>query len=208
LSLGLALGACSSTTDRAVVHPQEKTMTSSVSAEAPRLGAPEVLRRLLALIDSVHQPQDLTIERVARFSGFAMQPSSGRPPNAAYAISQPLTENWWYRYVWRPNNATRLPGVGLAFYETENFAGVSPPMTDICQLDAEQFHNALLKSGYRHVGNTRRASASKQYQRGLVEVEIGMFGESGESLEKISHRCIHRVSVGFLVEYMDLGQTR
>src|SRR4051794_29484364 len=86
LSLGLALGACSLTTDKAVVYPQEKTMSSSVSAEAPLLDAPEVLRRLLALIDSVHQPKDLTLERVEQFSGFAMQPSSGRPPKVVYAI--------------------------------------------------------------------------------------------------------------------------
>lgn len=180
-------------------------MSSPGPAAALRPDAPEVLRRLLALIDTLHQPGDLTIERVAHFSGIAMTPFSDKPTNDAYAIYQPLTEMWKYRYIWALNNTTHLPGLGFGFYETEKYRSQDPPMTGICQLDVAQFHEALLKMGYRHVGNTRRESPARQFQRGLVEVEIGIVGESGESLDKISHDCISRVSVGFRVEYMDLG---
>lgn len=180
-------------------------MSSPGPAAALRPDAPEVLRRLLALIDTLHQPGDLTIERVAHFSGIAMTPFSDKPTNDTYVISQPLTEMWRYSYNWGPNRATHLPGLGFGFYETEKYRGQDPPMTGICQLDVAQFHEALFKMGYRHVGNTRRESAARQYQRRLTKVEIGIFGESGESLEKISHGCVSRVSIGFLVEYMDLG---
>jgi hypothetical protein len=99
-------------------------------------------------------------------------------------------------------DVTHLPGYGLQLYQTQGSAP-RPPMTEICQLDAAQFHDALLKMGYRHVGSARRASLARQYQRGLVEVEIGIVGESGESLEKISHDCIKRVSVDFLERSTD-----
>ena len=178
-------------------------MSSSVFTETPRLDAPEVLRRLLALIDSVREPQDLTIERVAQFTGFPMKPFSDKPANDTYVISQLLTENWRYRYLWGPNGTTHLPELGLAFYKRHS--GQHPPKTEICQLDAAQFHEALLQMGYRHVGSTRRESPAKQYERGVVEVEIGIVGESDESLEKISHDCIKRVSIGFLVEDIGFG---
>lgn len=180
-------------------------MASRATTEAARPDAPEVLRRLLALIDTLHQPQDLTVERVAQFSGVAMTPFSDKPNEDTYMSLQPLTEMWRYLYLWGPNSTTRLADLGLNFYETEKYRGQNPPMTGICQLDLAQFHEALLKIGYRHVGNTRQRSAGKQYQRGLVEVDVGIVGESGESIEKISHRCVNRVYIGFLVKYMDLG---
>jgi hypothetical protein len=204
LSAGLALGACSATTSTPPVHSEEKIMPIPAPTAAAPHDAPEVLRRLLALIDTLHQPQDLTIERVAQFSGFAMTPFSDKPTNDAYEIFQPLTEMWSYQYIWKLNSATRLPDLGIGFDKTEKYVD-RPPMTEICQLDAAQFHDTLLKMGYRHVGNTRRESPARQYQRGSVEVEIAVVGESGASLEKISHDCIKRVSIGFLVKYMDLG---
>ena len=78
-------------------------------------------------------------------------------------------------------------------------------MTSICQFDGAQFHDALLRMGFRHVGSVRQSGPARQYQRGAVEVDVGYVGESGESLEKISHDCIKRVSVGFLTRYLDQG---
>ncbi|MBB3182210.1 hypothetical protein [Variovorax sp. Sphag1AA] len=173
-------------------------MSASVLADASLPDAPEVLRRLLALIDTLHQPQDLTTDRVARFTGFTMRPFSEKPTNDAYQIFQPLTDAWRYLYIWGLNSATRLPDLGLTFIETDKHSTQRPSKADICQFDAMHFHDALLKMGYRHVGNARRESAAKQYRRGLVEVDIGIVGESSDSFEKISHGCVKRVSIGFL----------
>lgn len=204
LSAGFVLGACSVAAGTHQLHPEEKKMSSPAIEAKPIPDAPEVLRRLLALIDTLHQPQDLTTERVEQFTGYAMTPFSDKPTNDAYEIWQPLTEMWTYGYTWKLNSASGLPNLGLGFDKTKKYAK-RPPMTGICQLDATQFHDALLTMGYRHVGNTRRESPARQYQRGVAKVEIAFVGESGESLEKISHDCIKRISIGFLVEYMDLG---
>lgn len=181
-------------------------MSSPAIEAKPIPDAPEVLRRLLALIDTLHQPQDLTTERVEQFTGYAMTPFSDKPTNDAYEIWQPLTELWRYWYIWAPNSATRLPDLGLGFYERDPKRRL--PMTAVCALDVAEFHAALLDMGYRHVGNTRRASPARQYQRGLVQVEIGIVGESSESLEKISHDCIKRVHVSFRAEFAGRAATR
>lgn len=180
-------------------------MPSRATTETAPPDAPEVLRRLLALIDTLHQPQDLTVERVEQFSGVAMTPFSDKPSDDAYQIFQRVTEMWFYLYIWDLERATHSPDLGLLFVEAEKYSGKNPPMTGICQLDLAQFHDALLKMDYRHVGNTRQRSAGKQYQRGLVKIDVGIVGESGESIEKISHRCVNRVFINFLGEYMDLG---
>jgi hypothetical protein len=102
-----------------------------------------------------------------------------------------------------PNSATHLPGLGLGFYQTTRNPD-RPPMTEICQFDAAQFHEALLKIDYRHVSSTRYASPGRQYQRGKVEVDVAMVGESNESLEKISHDCIKSVTMGFIARLDEL----
>jgi hypothetical protein len=161
-----------------------------------------VLQRLLALIDSLHQPQDLTPERVTQFTGLPMY-SLNTPSDFYYGNSQDLNEFWSYDYRLGLNYDTRLPDLGFRFEETEKYSNQDIPMTDVCQFDVAQFHDALLRLGYEHVSSVRQESPARQYRRGAVEVEIGIVGESGESLEKISHDCTKRVSIGFLTRYLD-----
>lgn len=178
-------------------------MSSPEPAMAPPRDAPDLLRRLLALIDTLHQPQDLELQRVTPFFRLPMDRLvDASPKSRALFAFGTLTNEWSFMLIWDVVDVTHLPGYGLQFYQTQGSAP-RPPMTGICQLDAAQFHDALLKMGYRHVGSTRRASPARQYQRGLVEVEIGVVGESSESLEKISHDCIKRVSVDFLERSTD-----
>jgi len=166
--------------------------------------ATEVLQRLLALIDNLHQPQDLTPERVAQSTRQPMI-RINTPADFYYRSSHDLNERWWYYYIWSLNDATHLPGLGFAFKKTEKYRNQNIPMTDVCQFDVAQFHDALLRLGYEHVSSVRQESRARQYQRGAVEVEVGIVGESGESLEKISHDCIKRVSIGFLTRYLNRG---
>lgn len=169
--------------------------------------APELLRRLLALIDSVHQPQDLTAEQVMRFIRMPLKPiASSR--SGGFEIFEQLTHDWLYRFIWHAHDITPDPDLGLLFYEARGSSLPRPDMTGICQLDAAEFHDALLRMGYRHISSTRRASPARQYQRGLVEVEIGIVGESNDSLDKISHDCIKRVVVGFFDGHPDRGAKR
>jgi len=193
-----------------VVAPSTKIFkgenkVTTTSALTPAKDATEVLQRLLALIDSLHRPQDLTLDQVAKFTGLLIPKADWPSKNDAHMISQDLTEAWLYRYIWVLNNTTRLPGLGLAFTEADKYSNQDIPMIGVCQFDVAQFHDALLRLGYEHVSSVRQESKARQYQRGAVEVEVGIVGESGESLEKISHDCIKRVSIGFLTRYLNRG---
>jgi hypothetical protein len=185
-------------------HTGENKVTTD-SALAPARDATEVLQRLLALIDSLHQPQDLTLDRVTEFTGLVIPKVDWPSKNDAHMISQDLTEMWAYGYIWKLNSTTRLPDLGFGFDETPRYSNQDIPLTDVCQFDLAQFHDALLGMGYRHVSSVRQSSPARQYQRGALQVDVGYVGESGESLEKISHDCLNRVSIGFLTRYLDQG---
>lgn len=167
--------------------------------------APELLRRLLALIDRVHQPQDLAAEQVMRFIRLPMERFADDSPKSRTLLTYgKLTHEWSYVLIWNVVDVTQLPSYGLMFQPISKNTP-RPPMTSMCQLDMAQFHDALLKMGYRHVGSTRRATLARQYQRGPVEVEIGIVGEGSENLEKISRDCIKRVSIAFLEKSIESG---
>ena len=170
--------------------------------------APELLRRLLALIDSLHQPQDLAVERVTQFIRLPMERFADDSPKsrALFAYSK-LTPEWAYLLLWNVVDVTQLPSYGLQFHPIRNNAP-RPPMTGICQFDLAQFHDELLRMGYRHVSSTRQSTPARQYRRGPVEVDIGIVGESGESLEKIGHDCIRRISIDFLERFIGPGAER
>jgi len=179
-------------------------MTTTSPPLAPARDATETLTRLSALIDSLRQPEDLTPERVSQFTGIAMPRVDWPSRNQARIGSQVLTASWSYEYIWKLNDTTRLPDLGFGFDQLQEEVN-RPAMTDICQFDVAQFHDALLRMGYRHIGSTRRESPARQYQRELVVIELAFVGESGESLETIGHDCVKRVSVHFLEKYVDLG---
>lgn len=175
---------------------------AGIEMERPH-DAPELLRRLLALIDSVHQPQDLAAEQVMRFVRLPMERFADDSPKSRTLLTYgKLTHEWSYVLIWNVVDVTQLPSYGLMFQPISKNTP-RPPMTSICQLDMAPFHDALLKMGYRHVGSTRRATLARQYLRGPVEVEIGIVGESSETLEKIRHDCIRRISIDFLERNID-----
>ena len=175
----------------------------NVPQSNPARDAVEVLQRLLALIDSVRQPQDLTPEQVTRFSGLPMR-RINTPNDFYYLADQDLSEVWSYNFYWGLNNTTKLPEVGFEFEPIDRLVS-RPSMESVCQLDVARFHDVLLGLRYEHVSSTRRATLARQYRRGAVEVEVGIVGESGESLEKISHNCIKRVLLDFSTLYLKEG---
>src|SRR5690349_19816051 len=63
LSMVLVLCACASLGNRTSTKEEKAMPDGRTEIERPH-DAPELLRRLLALIDSVHQPQDLSVAEV------------------------------------------------------------------------------------------------------------------------------------------------
>ena len=164
---------------------------------APR-DAAELLHRMLALIDALHRPEDLTPQRVTQFTGMPMtRDSEPGEFHHHYAYHQ-LTDKWQVRISSGLHYETKRPYLGFGFLVTEKYrAQRRPPMTEVCQFDMAQFHDELLKLGVKQVGNTRGATLERQYRRYPVYLRVGYVGESGESLEKISHDCVKSIYVAF-----------
>ena len=184
---------------------QETKIVSETHASLPpaRDGG-EVLQRLLSLIDSLHQPQDLTPENVTRFTGVALRDSSWSG-HLHYDGNASITEKWFSLYAYGVDDETHQPSFNFSFHETEQDSGIPTPMTGICQLDMDKFHAALLKMGFRHYGNTRQNTPARQYQRNLLTLDIGYMGESEEHVE---HDCVARVYGRFLETYIDFGELK
>ena len=162
---------------------------------APR-DAAELLHRMLALIDAMHRPEDLTPARVTQLTGLPMT-REGRSDHDHHFVDHELTGMWRVRLSLGLEFMTKRPELGFRFIETEKYRDESPPSTGICQVDMAKFHDALLGLGYKQVGNTRGATLERQYRRYPVYLNIGYVGESDESLEKISHDCVKSIYVAF-----------
>jgi hypothetical protein len=200
LLAGGVLAACTAAPPATAPLIQSKGDNMSTSASPPSAprDAAELLARMLALIDAIHEPEDLTPGRMTQFIGLPMRRQND--PGDGYFAHQELTDMWESRISWRLNPTTKRHYLYLSFDDTENYRNKPrPPMTGICRFDLAQFHDELLKRGYGHVGNTRASMLIRRYRRGSVDVEVGYEGESSESLDKISHDCIRSIYVDFVV---------
>lgn len=166
----------------------------------PTSDAAEALRRLLALIDSLHEPKDLTPEQVTRFTGLELDLDPDRSGDAAGAHD--LTKEWYYIYRLYPDLATRLPSLQFIFQTRPPSLSQSLDVTDLCGVDMDQFHAVLLHMGFAHTGSNRAGTLARQYQRGNVDMNVA---HVGESREKIHHDCVWQVDAYFVDNSLGKG---
>jgi hypothetical protein len=207
LLAGFLLAACSIASPAASpIQSEGNNVSTSAPIPSPPRDAAELLQRMLGLIDVIREPEDLTPERMTWFVGLPMV-RQDKPHASDYTADQELTDIWAYYFAWRLHPTIKRPYLYFSFYETEKYRNKPrPPMTEICQFDMARFHDALLELGYEQVGNTRWGTPARQYRHGSVDVQVGYVGESGESLEKISHHCVYKVMVEFVVTLEELKQ--
>jgi hypothetical protein len=188
----------------AIPSAQEKKMNEFELT--PTKDPAEALRRLLRLIDSLHNPLDLRERQVKYFTGLPTLDPSDKINVFYQRNSHQINEFWLYKI--RVGGEVNQPKLRFAFEKAEKYRDQRPSMASICQLDMNQFHNSLLKIGFRHYNNDRGDGLVREYQRGLLSVVVSYYGESGESLEKINHKCIHAVEVTFWEKYIDFGELK
>ena len=169
------------------------TATPEKKMLEPTSDAAEVLTRLLALIDSLHEPRDLTPEQVKQFIGIELNAIPHRPSSAV--ASHPLNTTFFYHLRAFPDLESRLPSLKFRFEVMPEFRDQSPVKTDICAFDMDRFHAALLTMGYAHTGSNRAGTLARQYKRGNVDMNVA---HVGESREKIHHDCVYSVDAYFV----------
>ncbi|WP_299346584.1 hypothetical protein [uncultured Pseudoxanthomonas sp.] len=144
---------------------------TSPATESPALSAEEIGRRFLKLIEGLESREDLNLERVQRVLGVPLKRFDGTP-EYLYGYSQPLGEGWYFSLDYISGSPSLLRGVSLAFGKPGERFPDFPAFA--CNLDFEDYHNALLAVGFRdapiygEIGELR----SWRYYKGDITLSI------------------------------------
>ena len=151
----------------------------------PKLSPPEIMARVLKLIDHAHTREDLSEESVQNVLGLYMHPNN-QSSDRTIIFSQIISSEW----RWSVKN------YALEEHRIFDFDFVHPDMitemTTVCQMDLDQFHNSLLQMGYQHISSVRSSFSGRQYQRGDVNIDVSYVGEKNEL---VMHHCVKAVTV-------------
>ena len=169
-------------------HPSEPPSAEN-NYNNPVINAEQALKGVLKLLENLRDYNELSLARIKAETGIQLRPYA--PPETGFSFGANLTEQWNYAMdlFQAPNSK---PSFIFDFFETEAFSEKNPPRTDICHLDLDQFHGALLNMGYEHVSSRRYSSPARQYRRGEIWVDIIYVGESRE---KVTHDCIKTIRI-------------
>lgn len=117
------------------------TTTEANTAANPTLGAAEVGRRFLKLLESLKSRNDITVERVQEVMGLTLKQGPSGP-----FYSQPLGGDWFYVVsMGHETPPGQRVGASLEFInKADRFAD----MSSICGLSFEDYHNTLKSFGY------------------------------------------------------------
>lgn len=211
LSAVLSLSACAhSPAPSPVTAKEAPPMTRESSAVRPRLTAEQALLRLLEIVRTSGTIADLTPERLEQVMEVPISPL-GR----GHGHFEQITPYWSYRLSLTHSHRISPPNFDITFWPARGID--SPPMTDICQIDYDQFTAELETMGftrkpyYDPIAQMDGARASQEAAALGVPLDPGppplMYDEfirpgmrievapRGESNEKVSHDCIRSVTI-------------
>ncbi|GGA16686.1 hypothetical protein [Dyella nitratireducens] len=164
----------------------------STTSIRPLLNAEQALTRLLTLIRSSKSLEDFTPQRLREAMGTAINHAADRYER--YGFGESITRQWSYGF-----GVDRSPNYGprFEFSFNKNAPGASPPMTDICQIDFDQFKAELESMGFTsepYYGE-HGALINLSFTRPKLYIEVYPEGEANEPVEKINHRCVKMVLI-------------
>ena len=169
------------------------TTTPSSQAPAPlpqsTRTAPELLQGLLDLFRASKSADDFTMDAVSKALGVPMQ----RFDANSFGAGATLTPEWdWSLEITvKPNRDA--PRLNFAFRPSPTLgSNAAPSMTDICQMDFDQFSKNLENMGFK------RTPYYAEHGRHLkdifngeeMRIEIYPEGEASETIEAITHKCV------------------
>lgn len=121
-------------------------MTTKNTSIRPRITAELALLRVLELIRTSKTMEDFTPERAEQVMGVPL-----KSWEAGYGFDEPLTPTWHQGFsmekIFDSSTGTRRPRFEFAF--SPNPPDATPPMTDICKVDFDQFKAALQAMGFQ-----------------------------------------------------------
>ena len=144
LVLFCQLPACTTSlkSQRQALHPAIEIRKPDNNFGNPKLSPPEIMSRVLKLIDHTHTREDLSEESVQNVLGLHMY-LSDQTTNRTITFSQIINSEWG----WSVDNYS-LDGHRIFAFDFVH-PGMITEMTTVCQMDLDQFHNSLLQMAYQ-----------------------------------------------------------
>lgn len=201
----LALGACAhgpASSGRTLDSAKETPVMTTTSqaggtgqdsaAITPKISAEQMLLRLLELIRSSKSAADFTPEHLEKIMGVPIE--YARDGSGRYGFGEAVTTHWNHGF-----EADMNPATGARFnFGFGSAPGNDPPMTEICQVDFDQFTAALEAMGFKrqkHYGEHGRF-INDWFERGNMRVEVYPEGEFVWTPEKGGGRaCVKMVLI-------------
>lgn len=153
----------------------------------PPTSAGDLLSRVLDLLVAAETMRDLDHHTVGRALGLSVK-DDHRLDYSAQLIDE------WYCYVTADPDFVLGALLDVEFFDGK---GATSAMTDICEVDLDQFTSRLTAAGYayrRDYGELGEV-IGHEFTRGPLVVTVVSRGEAGSPPEKVAHDCVQVVAV-------------
>ena len=171
----------------------EPTEKIAESATPPPEYAEQLAERLLALLQHIETPADLSLPAVQRYIGLRMQPIAG--DGSRFEATGRLGGAWTYSLA-TVRSSYRVAPHALRLRLDDGRDGTSD-MSPVCQFDYEQYKSSLERIGFEPraiAGNQRQVNFNHDSGSGL-HVIVYIRPESTANPQK---RCVDMVLIDFM----------
>lgn len=161
----------------------------AANRDAPASAAREIGDRLLALIDSIRDRDDLALAHVARVTGLPVVAETDSV--YLYGVRGALAGGWSYRLGATAGADDGADSLLVTFNHTDGDAADRAP---ICDPDFDAYRTALEAKGFeaRPVSGDRGSTRFWEFARDGVRVQVRTIGESDA---RPAHACVSSLSI-------------
>jgi hypothetical protein len=165
-------------------------MQNSVSTTMTSISAEDISKRVLKLVASVTNAEDISPENIERITGLKIDVSQSNPNE--YGTGGKITDTWFYNLGALSNNKGSKPDRVMFSFDdqTNNYADMTP----VCSLDFNAYSKQLTEDGYaaKPVHGEHDRISYWDFSRGKVSVQVYVRGESDE---KVDHDCVSKLII-------------
>lgn len=185
LSLSLSLNACAQGVPKNTLQSKSIMFKNDKNHWQLNISAEEASLAALKLVASLNTIEELTPEHIQKTTGIIVN-AYDRIPEEYFILGK--TKHWNYIFEIR-SSAIMKKDIILAFdfYKKNEVEDKEIPITEICTVNLEQYHQILLNMGFKQVNNINNDTLDRQYHRGEVEVNLLYVRESSE---EVIHKCV------------------
>lgn len=184
-----ALCACAHSPTETARQPTKESVVMAASdtspADNPIFNAEEIGKRVLALIQNIHDNRDISPETIEKYIGLKVRINPDNEND--YGVSGKLTDQWYYSLrSMSPEKPGQKPNSLLFDFNDQTHAGAD--MSPVC-VGFEDYNLALTTAGFTATRLRNRVDTQDywNFSRGSIGVKVYLRGKSNP---KDAQTCI------------------